>query len=145
MNPKDKPPGGTLVIADDDDFICRMLTQQLQPLFSRIVTTANGNEALSLIRSCRPSAVILDMLLPGLNGYEILAALRASPENSKLPVLIISGMGGVGRDMLPQERGNCLYISKPFDFDEITRGLRALLDEGSEEAERGAQGDRSIP
>jgi len=123
--------GDTLVIAEDDDFIRKALVRFLGHRFGRILSSASGSEALKLIQLHKPAAAILDMMLPGMDGCEVLGALRKVPESARLPVVMTSGMGAVGKDMLAEGTERCLYIPKPFDFEQIERGIEAMLEGAS--------------
>lgn len=87
---------------------------------------AEGDGALDRIRSLRPDLVILDHMLPGVSGLEILAALRADPDIGTIPVMMLTARG---RDREAAERaGADRFISKPFSNAEILAEVRAMMD-----------------
>lgn len=92
-----------------------------------VTLVAEGLEAESAVRNLRPDAVILDVMLPGRSGYEVLAALRADPETAELPVLMLTARGQ-SRDRAEAERaGVSLFMSKPFSNAEILASVRAMV------------------
>lgn len=86
---------------------------------------ADGSAALDRMRSDRPDLVILDHMLPGMSGLEILAALRADPETKTLPVMMLTARG---RDREMAERaGADRFMSKPFSNAEILAEVRSMM------------------
>lgn len=92
-----------------------------------VTTHAEGETALDRLRATRPDLVILDVMLPGRSGYEILADLRADPTLADLRVLMLSAKGQT-RDREAAERaGADLYMTKPFSNAEMLERVRALM------------------
>jgi DNA-binding response OmpR family regulator len=86
-----------------------------------------GNGALSAVAATQPDVVILDVMLPGRSGIDILRDLRAEPATADLPVLMLTARGQ-GRDRdLATEAGASRFIAKPFANAEILASLRAML------------------
>lgn len=91
----------------------------------RVSHLAEGTEALDRVHADRPDLVILDHMLPGMSGLEILAALRADPRTRALPVMMLTARG---RDReLAEQAGADRFISKPFSNAEILAEVRALM------------------
>ncbi len=88
---------------------------------------ADGNAALSAVAAFRPDVVVLDLMLPGKSGLEILTALRADPATQALPVLMLTAKGQ-GRDREAAERaGVSAFMTKPFANADIRAAVRDLL------------------
>nr|WP_284325583.1 response regulator [Cypionkella aquatica] len=88
---------------------------------------ADGARALAEVARLRPDLVILDSMLPGMSGLEILTALRADPDHAGLPILMLTAKGQL-RDREAAERaGVSAFMSKPFDNSEIRALVRDLL------------------
>jgi DNA-binding response OmpR family regulator len=88
---------------------------------------AEGHDAADVVRAKRPDVVILDAMLPGRSGYDILRDLRAAPDTANLPVLMLSA-SGQGRDReRAAEVGASRFIAKPFSNAEVLSSLHALL------------------
>lgn len=92
-----------------------------------VSVVADGALALAEVARMRPDLVILDSMLPGMSGLEILTALRADPANAALPILMLTAKGQL-RDREAAERaGVSAFMSKPFDNSEIRAMVRDML------------------
>ncbi|MFN3938594.1 MAG: response regulator transcription factor [Gemmobacter sp.] len=94
----------------------------------RVSCHHGGDDALDAVRAERPDALILDVMLPGRSGIDILRELRAEPSTADLPVMMLTACGqGRDRDMAA-EAGASLFMAKPFSNAEFLASLRSLLD-----------------
>jgi len=89
-----------------------------------VIATGNGAEALSLARSCRPDIVLLDVMMPGMQGWEVCRELR---HESTVPILMLTARGEEMDRVLGLELGADDYIVKPFGFRELLARMRANL------------------
>ena len=118
-------PGHVLLIEDEPN-IAEAIRFILSRDGLRVSHLADGLGALDMMRSDRPDLVILDHMLPGMSGLEILGALRADPEIGTIPVMMLTARG---RDREVAERaGADRFISKPFSNAEILAEVRAMMD-----------------
>lgn len=92
-----------------------------------VTTHAEGVTAFDRVRDTRPDLLILDVMLPGRSGYEILADLRADPALSDLRVLMLSAKGQSRDREAAQRAGADLYMTKPFSNAEMLERVRALM------------------
>lgn len=91
-----------------------------------VTALQTGVDALEHIRADRPDLLILDLMLPGISGLEILVAVRADPETAELPVMMLTAKGH-GRDREAAERaGVSHFMTKPFSNDDMRAAVRAL-------------------
>jgi len=91
-----------------------------------VMALADGTTALEAVRQAMPDLVILDLMLPGLSGLEILEQLRADPVTRALPVMMLTAKGQ-GRDREAAERaGANHFMTKPFSNDDMRAAVRAL-------------------
>ncbi len=91
-----------------------------------VTTLADGQGAVAAVRAAQPDLVILDLMLPGLSGLEILTQLRADPATQTLPVMMLTAKGQ-GRDREAAERaGASHFMTKPFSNDDMRAAVRAL-------------------
>ena len=104
-----------ILIVDDEPFNIAVLEQELSDLNYATVSAANGHEALALVAADPPDLVLLDIMMPIMDGFEVLARLKADPATRDIPVLIISA----NNDMPSVVKGISLgaedYLPKPFD------------------------------
>jgi signal transduction histidine kinase/DNA-binding response OmpR family regulator len=114
---------GTVLVVDDDPASRELLERYLTREGFRVATAANGDEALATARQVRPNAITLDVLMPGKDGWSVLAALKADLELARIPVVMISILDDkrVGYAM-----GAAAYLTKPVDRDRLVATLAAL-------------------
>jgi len=115
----------TVLVADDDRTIRRNLVLLLRSEGYQTREASDGGEALALIRSDNPDAVLLDLKMPGRDGLEVLGEL--GPALADLPVIVITAFGGSSAAIEAMRRGAYDYLSKPFDLDEVLLTLKRAL------------------
>lgn len=94
----------------------------------QVTTLEDGRAAVETVRQLRPDLVILDVMLPGASGFEILEAIRSDPDTATLPVMMLTAKGQ-GRDRQAAERaGASLFMAKPFSNAEMLASARALVE-----------------
>ena len=113
-----------VLVVDDDAAIREVVATVLEDDGYRVDTASNGAEALCKADEYRPDAVILDVTMPIMGGWEFLANWRTRPTEHRAPVLIISS----ARDRRTAlDRGAQAYLSKPFDLDTLETTLAGVL------------------
>ncbi|QCP85209.1 response regulator transcription factor [Cereibacter sphaeroides] len=93
----------------------------------KVSTHAGGADAIEVVRTSQPDLLILDLMLPGMSGFDILSALRADPETEDLPVLMLSAKGQVRDRAAAKKAGVDAFMSKPFSNAEMLASVRALV------------------
>jgi DNA-binding response OmpR family regulator len=124
MNPDQKRRTRVLLV-DDDDKILRFLALKLKLFGYDLITAANGSEGLSQLKSGNPDVIVLDILMPVMDGFEMLQQLRTF---SKLPVIVLSAKGDNAEKAM--ELGANDFLSKPFKPDELVDRIESHLDHG---------------
>ncbi len=121
-------PGKVLVVDDDRDTRDLLQTALEQRGFS-VVLTSSGKRALTLARQEHPNLILLDLKLPGMDGYEVLQRLKSAPETAEIPVMIITG--SLTDDELKQQKllslGAARFMTKPFAVDELVYEIGVLV------------------
>jgi DNA-binding response OmpR family regulator len=115
-----------LVIEDEPNII-----EAINFILSRdgwsVDTHSNGHDAVDVVLAKAPNLVILDVMLPGRSGYDILKDLRAHPQTADLPVLMLTARGqNKDRDMAERLGASC-FMTKPFSNAEMLEALRSLV------------------
>lgn len=124
-------PRPLVLVVDDDVDIVVLVGHQIQRAGCRVITAKDGHEALALVQERRPALVVLDIMMPLLNGYEVTRRIREDPDTREIPVLLLSARAG-GLDIQHGHRmGAQRYLRKPFDSDELRRTVRELLEESA--------------
>lgn len=116
-----------LLIADDDPELMGILLKRLQSLDCEIITATNGISALETIREKRPDVVMLDVMMPKKNGWEVCKAIRQDPEIARTGVIMLTGIGASLNEMTSPLYGADEYLDKPFNFSELIFKIKRLL------------------
>jgi signal transduction histidine kinase/CheY-like chemotaxis protein len=114
----------TVVAIDDDPLAIELVRASLEPEGWTVLGAATGQEGLALIRERQPSAVLLDLLMPGMDGFEVLEALRADPDTKSVPVVILTSKSMTQQDK-ERLQGRITYVARKTEFD--LSGLAGLL------------------
>ena len=114
-----------LLVADDEPTILELLSASLRYAGFDVVTAADGNEALTMARAQRPDALVLDVMMPGLDGFEVVRRLRN--EGSTAPVLFLTARDSTEDKVRGLTVGGDDYVTKPFSLEEVIARIRALL------------------
>jgi two-component system alkaline phosphatase synthesis response regulator PhoP len=117
----------TVLIVDDDKDIVRALVGYFEQAGFKTRTAYNGNEALGIIRSETITLVILDLMLPDRDGWEITRTIRADRRLAPLPVIMLTARVGDSDKLLGLELGADDYITKPFNPHEVVARTRTVL------------------
>jgi len=113
-----------VLLVDDDAKLCRLLAEYLQPLGYDVVSAHSGTSGLALALNQPFAAVILDVMMPGIDGFTFLRQLR---EKSDVPVLMLTGRGEEADRILGLEMGADDYLPKTFSTRELLARLRAVI------------------
>jgi two-component system, OmpR family, KDP operon response regulator KdpE len=113
----------SVLVVDDQPKVLKFIEIDLKLRGFHVVTTGSGEEALGLIISMKPDVVLLDMIMPGMDGFEVLKKIRIS---SNLPVIAFSA--SPGNQDLAMEAGANEFMHKPFDPDNMAQRINALIE-----------------
>jgi len=118
--------GGRILVVDDVPQNVRLLEAVLEPRGYEVVTASDGLAALELVGSSRPDLVLLDVLMPGMDGYAVCRRIRAREETAVLPVVMVTSSTGQEKRQAI-EAGADDFVQKPFDQHELLTRVRSLL------------------
>jgi diguanylate cyclase (GGDEF)-like protein len=116
-----------ILVVEDEQLIARLLEETLQIEGYNVVTVLNGEDAVQFALCETPHLVILDLMLPGIDGYEVVRRLRTYPKTMHIPIIVLSSCGGTKDKVNAFEFGVDDYITKPFHTDELLARIRAQL------------------
>jgi DNA-binding response OmpR family regulator len=117
---------GAVLVADDDDDILLLVTTRLKRDGYEVVAARNGLEALALAEQHRPAVAVLDVGMPGLDGLEVLEAIRSKPELAQTKVLLLTAKAQESDVRRGFDFGADAYVKKPFSPSELADRVRAL-------------------
>lgn len=130
MNRNDKDMKTVLVVEDYDD-IRGMLKVLLESEHLRVLEAASGLEALSVIKTERPDVVLMDLGLPGFDGFETIRRMRKMDGFQNTPIIVLSGYTGQSMKESAFLAGSNYFMSKPVDFDALESLLKQILLDGN--------------
>jgi two-component system cell cycle response regulator DivK len=118
-----------LVLLVEDDPDARLLfTEWLRDSGFRVETAHNGLQALERAVELRPDAILTDLHIPGIDGYELTRRVKSDPRTASIPVLAVTGYGPFTQDPSRADRAGCdAILPKPCDPDDLVNTLKALI------------------
>lgn len=124
---KKAPEKLSILVADDDVDILAIVVDHLKGRASEIHQAGDGDEALKLAREKKPDLVVLDVMMPGMSGWEVCRSIRAEPSLSHTRVIMLTGIGERLNEMTSPLYGADDFLDKPFEFEDLDAKIDALL------------------
>lgn len=118
---------GKILAVDDDPMNLKLVTATLGKEGFEVITASNGKEGYQKAEEILPDLVILDVMMPELDGYQVCSLLRKNPKTANLPVMMLTSLSSVEQKIKGFDAGADDYLAKPFAPDELTAHVRALL------------------
>lgn len=132
-----------ILIVDDEKDIADLLAYNLEREGFATRKAYDGEQALEMLRSSRPALILLDLMLPGIQGLEVCRRIRKHPETAGIPTIMLTAKGDESDKILGLEMGADDYITKPFSVKELLARIRAVL-RRTAAAEKKAEGKESF-
>ena len=123
----ERPPSGRLLIVDDNEINRRVLAGILRHESYDLLTAGDGEEAVEVARRSGPDLILLDIMMPTKDGYEVCADLKTDPRTENVPVIFLSALAETADKIKGLEMGAVDYITKPFDAGEVLARVRSQL------------------
>jgi DNA-binding response OmpR family regulator len=118
-----------ILIADDDPEILTMLGIRLSKKGYQVLEAVDGNQTLNLAHKHHPDLVLLDVMMPGKNGWEVAKELRADDDLRNVGIVMLTAIGERVNEMTSPLYGADAYVDKPFDFSELEKKIKDVLTE----------------
>lgn len=119
---------GRVVIVEDEPHIVLSLKFLLQREGYEAASAADGEEGLALVTRLRPDVVLLDIMMPKRNGYQVCQAIKSDPDLASIPIIMLSAKGQEVEILKGLELGAAAYVTKPFGNAEVLEAIRAVLE-----------------
>lgn len=116
------------MIVDDELFNLEVLEQELEVAGFSIVTATDGKKALNTIKKDKPDLVLLDILMPEMDGFEVCRKLKSSAETEDIPVIFMTALSDVNDKIEAFKAGGVDYVTKPFQLEEVMSRVQAHLE-----------------
>lgn len=126
--PTGEPRQKMVMVVDDDDSIRGMLRQELEGCGYGIIEAANGSEALDKLKTTRPDLILLDVMMPGINGFDVAAIIKSNPITMDVPIIILSVLEDTERGF---RLGIDQYLTKPVDMERLLKETGLLISQGA--------------
>jgi DNA-binding response OmpR family regulator len=118
----------TILVVDDEDDVLNLLRVVLERDGHRILTASDGETALTLAYDERPDAILLDIMMPGMDGWQVLRALKAEERTRPIPVAMVSARTEGREKIIGLQEGAVCYIEKPFSTAAVVAEVRSILE-----------------
>ena len=125
--------GNLILVVEDEESIRELIGLNLQAAGYTVELVADGTQALTKVKAVRPDLILLDWMLPGLDGLDVLRHLKADPQMATIPVMMLTAKSEESDIVLGLELGACDYITKPFSNKVLVARVRAQLRSGIEQ------------
>ncbi len=116
-----------ILLVDDQDELRLLLQATLEDSDYEMIEARTGTEALAVVRSELPSLVVMDWMMPGLSGIDVVRALKADPATASIPVILLTARSQPEDHMAGLAAGASVFLSKPFSPLHLIREVETLL------------------
>ena len=120
-----------ILIVDDEPDLLTVLRFGLEAAGFEVLQASDGEQGLALARQVVPDLMILDLMLPRMDGYKVCRALKFDERYKHIPIVILSARTQEGDQALAHEMGANRFLTKPYEFSEILDHIQALLKESA--------------
>ncbi len=120
-------PRARVLVVDDEADLVRILQFGLEAIGYHVDTASDGQEGLKKARELKPDIILLDLMLPKLDGYKVCRLLKFDERYKNIPIIILSARTQEGDQLLAMEMGANRFITKPYDFAEVLSHIETLL------------------
>ena len=120
-------PGSTILIVEDEPNILMLLEEHLREEGYATLTATTGTDAIGKARAGAPDLILLDVMMPGMSGFDVCNILRDFPETRDTPIIFLTAVTETPRKIMGLRLGATDYITKPFDLRELTARIEVAL------------------
>ena len=118
-----------ILVADDEASIRRILETRLKMVGYDVVVAEDGEEAINVFNKTNPDLVVLDVMMPKINGFKISRLLKYDAKYKNIPIIMLTARSQDSDKQIGEETGADVYITKPFDLDDVVSTVAKLLKE----------------
>ena len=124
------------LVVDDEQYITELIQFNLENNGFDVLTCDNGEDAIKRTHEFMPNVILLDLMLPGMDGFEVCKILRSNEASSKIPIIMLTAKGEETDKVLGLELGADDYLTKPFSIRELIARIKAVLRRSERSEER---------
>jgi CheY-like chemotaxis protein len=126
----------TILIVEDYDDVRGMLKVLLESEKFHVLEAGSGSEALEVIKKQRPDAILMDLALPGFDGFETIRRIRAFDGFRNIPIVVLTAYTGPSTYETALSAGSNYFMAKPIDFDDLLTLLKQIFSDGNTRSSR---------
>jgi len=119
-----------ILVVDDEPHILKMVEFKLKNLGHEVISATDGGQALDMVSTKKPDLVLLDVMMPVMDGFQVLEKLKAQEETKEIPVIMLTARGQERDVVRGVETGADDYVVKPFSFPELIARVNRALSKG---------------
>lgn len=130
-----------ILVIDDSPTVHKMVQSSLQPSGFQVVVATDGVEGLSRLKELRPVLILLDITMPGMDGYQVCKVIKANPATADIPVVMLTGRDGLIDKVRARMAGSTVYVTKPFSRASLQQVVERVLgtrDQGADGRKEGS-------
>ncbi|MGH2350780.1 MAG: response regulator [Chloroflexota bacterium] len=124
----ERPPPLILVVEDEPDNQAILQTVVEDFISGRVVLASDGQEALAAVRQAHPDLIILDLMIPVLDGFAVAQRLKGDPATAGIPIIALTAMAREEDEQAALQAGCDAFVAKPFDLDVVEQTIRTQLE-----------------
>ncbi len=116
------------LVVDDDRLLLRLIELNLGKAGLKVLLAESGNEALRLAREKNPDIILLDLMMPAMDGYEVMRLLKASEKTRDIPVVMLTAKSSQSDRQRCEEMGAVDYVTKPFNLEKLRSMVSRIVE-----------------
>jgi twitching motility two-component system response regulator PilH len=116
-----------LLIVDDSPTELKLITEVFNNPNYSVITAADGEEGVEKAKSEHPDLIILDVVMPKMNGFQACRTIKSTPELDNIPIIMLTSKDQKSDEFWGKKQGADRYLTKPFKTDELLQAVKALL------------------
>ena len=120
-----------ILVVDDEPSIAKIVKKQLEVAGYEVLVAVDGQDGLDKARQERPDMMVLDVMLPKMNGFEVCATLKQDPQYRQIPILMLTAKAQRQDYQQGLQQGAEAYLTKPFKLEELLSKVQALLQQAA--------------
>lgn len=125
---RSEPMGKKILVVDDEKHIVRLVQVNLERAGYEVVTAYDGEEALQKVKQERPDLIVLDVMMPKMDGFEVMKHLKADPETKEIPVIMLTAKAQDADVFRGWKAGVDCYLTKPFNPLELLTFVKRIFE-----------------
>ena len=116
-----------ILVVDDDKVLLKMLTNSLTTAGYTVAQVANGKDAVSISSEWRPDLIILDIMMPGMDGMEAARLMKMNTVTQEIPIIFLSSLVSKNEEQSSTPKWGSSYMAKPYSHDELLKEVRKYV------------------